>query len=225
MTNAFAWAVGALLVVDTAVHLIAIAKKKEGLRRASKALLMPLLALAFLLFWLSRSSQAPPWLVIAGLMTGWAGDVFLFNHHHPVFFPLGLVSFAAGHVLYIVQMFSIFAAPAWWFVALLAAAYVTAAGLLLKGVLPHVPNKLRPAGIFYFLLLCTLGVTALSGMIAGFSAGAVVLFAGVLGFQLSDSMLSFEIFRGDTKNGNIRVMSAYIAGQALIAAGFFLLMA
>ena len=225
MLNAFAWAAGALLIADTALHLIALAKKGECLRRVTKALLMPLLALTFLLFWTDRATGSPPWLVIAGLLMGCAGDIFLFNHHHPVFFPLGMASFAAGHVLYIIQMFSVFTAPAWWIIALLVAAYLTIGTLILKSTQPFVPKKLVPAGIFYILLLCTLGITAASGMIAGFSAGALVLYIGTLCFQLSDSILSFEIFRGDTKNGNIRVMASYIAGQALIAAGFFMLLA
>lgn len=225
MPYTFAFIVGALFVVDAAAHLVAIAKQKERLRCVTKVLLMPLLAAAFVIGWLSLSSGALPWLVVAALLMGCAGDTFLLNHHHPAGFPLGLASFAVGHVLYIIQIISIITAPAWWVIVLFSAVYLAVAGIIVKTLLPDVPKPLLPAGIFYFLLLCTLNVTAVSGMLADFSAGAVVLFAGALLFMLSDSILAFEVFRGETKNSNIKIMVPYIAGQALLAAGFLLLMA
>lgn len=61
-------------------------------------------------------------------------------------------------------------------------------------------------------------------MLTDLSAGAVCLFAGTLLFLFSDTILSFEIFRGETKNGNLKVMITYIAAQILISAGFLLRM-
>jgi uncharacterized membrane protein YhhN len=55
--------------------------------------------------------------------------------------------------------------------------------------------------------------------------GTVSLFAGTLLFLLSDTILSFEIFKGETKNGNLKVMITYIAAQILISVGFLLRMA
>ena len=225
MLNVLAWITGALFVADAVLHIIAIAKQKERMRRVTKVLLMPLLAVSFVLFWFAHGTGVLPWLVPLALLMGCAGDTFLLDAHRPALFPLGLASFAVGHVLYMIQMLSILAAPAWWAIALIAAVYLAGTAVIIKTLLPHIPKNLLGAGIFYFLLLCALSVIALSGMLSGFSAGAAVLFAGTLMFLLSDSILAFEVFRGETKNSNIKIMVPYILAQALLAAGFLLLMA
>jgi heme/copper-type cytochrome/quinol oxidase subunit 3 len=50
----------ALFAADAAAHLAAVAQKKERLRRVTKVLLMPLLALAFSLCALTVYNEAPP---------------------------------------------------------------------------------------------------------------------------------------------------------------------
>ncbi len=222
---ALTWSAIALFCIDTAIHFITIVKQKERLRRITKALLMPLLTAAFVLFWFPFSSSTLPYLVVLALLMGCAGDIFLFDAHNPALFPLGLASFAAGHVLYIIQIISIMSAPAWWVVALLAAVYLTVSAIVSKKLLSHVPKGLLPAVIAYTLLLCTLSVTAACGMLAGFSAGFALIFAGTLLFLLSDSILSFDVFLGTTRNSDLKIMATYIAAQTLITAGFLIQMA
>ncbi len=215
---------GGVFMLDVIMHLAAIGKRKEGLRRVTKVLLMPLLAVCFLFIWRDAGGKPVPWLVIAALLFGCAGDKCLIHHHHAVGFPLGLAAFAVGHVLYILQMLELIVMPEWWIIVLLALVYGAGVMVTFKKLLPYLPGKLRYGCLLYTILLSAFSATAAVGVFTSFSFGAVCLFAGTLMFLLSDTVLSFEIFKGETKNGNLKVMITYIAAQMMIAAGFFLRM-
>ena len=211
----------ALFVIDAAAHIAAVTLKKERLRRITKVLLMSLLALSFVLGRLSLSMDVP-WIVVAALMLGCAGDTFLLNHHHRIGMPLGLASFAAGHVLYILTIWRLTPAPAWWLLALLAALYAACVAVSYKKLRPFLSKAYRPIALFYMLLLSTLSASAAVYALTTLHAGAFVLLAGTLLFMLSDSILSFQIFDKKTQGSKLKVMVPYIAAQTLIAAGFFL---
>ncbi len=162
---------------------------------------------------------------MAALSLGCAGDTLLLNHHHKVGLPLGLASFAAGHVLYIVQICLQTPPPVWWADALPALACAVFAAVFYSRLRPHLPKAYRPMALFYMLLLSALSASAAASLIAAYDPGKSVLLAGTLLFMLSDAILSFEVFRGETRNGNFKVMAAYIAAQTLIATGFLVWMA
>ena len=225
MINACVVAAGSAFVIDVNLHIFAITKQQEGLRRVTKVFLMPLLALCFFLLWRCEGDEPVPWYVLAALLFGCVGDTCLIDHHHPVGFPLGLVAFSFGHVLYILQMLMITAAPELWMIALLIVVYGAGVVMTFKKLSPFLPKKLWGGCLFYMILLSTLSAAAAAGMLTSLSLGTVCLFAGTLLFLLSDTILSFEIFRGETKNGNLKVMITYIAAQILISAGFLLRMA
>ena len=210
-----------LFTADTALHLIAVATKKERLRRVTKVMLMPLLALAFV-FWRLALSMDVPWIVFAALMLGCAGDTFLLNHHHTVGMPLGLACFAAGHVLYILTIWRLTPTPAWWLIAALVIAFGACVVVSYKKLRPFLSKAYRPVTLFYMLLLSTLSISAAACALTSFQPGAFVVLAGTLLFMLSDLILSFEIFRNKSRGGNLKVMIPYIAAQVLIAAGFFM---
>lgn len=224
MIGAITWAAGGVFIIDVAVHLAAIAGGKETLRHVTKVLLMPFLALGFFVLWRDISIEPVPWLVVAALIMGCVGDTCLIDHQHSMGFPLGLASFSIGHVLYIWQMCRITAAPAIWMVVLLVLVYGAGTVMTFKKLTPFLPKKLLGGCLFYMLVLCTLSATAAVGVLTDFSVGTVILFLGTLVFLLSDTILSFEIFKEETKNGNLKVMITYIAAQLLIAVGFFLRM-
>jgi len=224
MSNAFVWASTVLYAVDIAVHLMAVAQKKERLRRITKVLLMPLAALTFSLWWLSVSDAALPWLVVAGLLMGCAGDTLLLNHHHKVGLPLGLASFSVGHVLYIIQIWRITVAPAWWIFVLLALVYGAGVACLYVRLFPYLPKAFRVPSIAYMLLISSLSVSAAAAAIPAFTLGAALVLAGTLLFMLSDGILSFEVFRTETHASHLKVMVPYIAAQTLISAGFLVSM-
>ena len=121
MLYAFVFVSGGMLAADVFLQLFSITKSKEIMRRITKVLLMPILALLFYLAWASYFPFISfPWLVIAGLLLGCAGDTFLIDHHHKIGFPLGLAAFFIGHIFYILQILSLIALPAWWLILLLA---------------------------------------------------------------------------------------------------------
>ena len=214
-----------MLTVNVALHLFAIVSGKEIIRRITKVLLMPLLAVSFYLMWRTFSPNPLPWQVVAALLLGCAGDAFLINHHNRIGFPLGLVAFSIGHVFYIIQLFSLISAPAWWIILLLVVLYGTGVVVTFKMLSPYLPKQFRVGCVFYMMLLCLLSAAAVIGLLTRFSLGSVIVTIGTLLFLLSDTKLSFEIFKGDSKNGNLIVMITYIAAQLLLATGFFLWMA
>jgi hypothetical protein len=214
-----------LLIADIVLHITFIARGKETLRCLTKALLMPLLAVSFVLLWTALSTAPLPWLLLGGMLAGCAGDISLFDHHHPVGVPLGLGFFSVGHVVYLVLMFRLAPPPAWWLIAAVVAVYGAGAFMTYKKLLPFLPMAMRIPALCYMLLLCVLSATAAVAALSTFILGAFVLLAGTLAFLLSDTILSFEMFRGETAHSHIKVMIPYIAAQVFIAAGFFLWMA
>ncbi len=221
MVITYAMIAGGVFVVNVLMHIFAIAKQKEGLQRVTKVLLMPLLALCFFLLWRCTGDEPVPWFVIVALLFGCVGDACMIDPHHPVAFPLGLAAFSVGHVFYILQMLMITAAPEPWLIVLLIVVYGAGVVMTLKKLMPYLPKKLWGGCLLYMILLSTLSAMAATGMLTDLSLGTACIFVGTLLFLLSDIILSFEIFKGETKNGNLRVMITYIAAQILIAAGFY----
>ncbi|NLT98452.1 MAG: lysoplasmalogenase [Christensenellaceae bacterium] len=215
----------ALFAADIALHIVFIVRGKETPRCLTKALLMPLLAVSLLLLWSALSTAPLPWLVLLGIIAGCAGDISLLDHHHRIGVPLGLVFFSAGHVLYLIQLLRLTPPPAWWLIAAVVAVYGAGAGVTYKKLYPHLPGLMRIPALLYMLLLCVLSAAAAIAAFTVFQAGAFVLWAGTLAFLLSDTVLAFEMFCGETAHSHLKVMIPYIAAQILISAGFMLCLA
>jgi len=214
-----------LFAADIALHIVFIVRGKDTPRCLTKALLTPLLAVSFLLLWSALSTAPMPWLVLLGIIAGCAGDISLFDHHHRIGVPLGLVFFSAGHVLYLLQLLRLTPAPAWWLIVAAVVVYGAGAAVTYKKLLPYLPKLMRIPALLYMLMLCVLSAAAAIAALTVFHVGAFVLLAGTLAFLLSDTVLSFEMFRGETTCRHLKVMIPYIAAQILISAGFFLWMA
>jgi len=215
----------ALFAADIALHIVFIVRGKETPRCLTKALLMPLLAVSLLLLWSALSTAPLPWLVLLGIIAGCAGDISLLDHHHRIGVPLGMAFFSAGHVLYLIQLFRLMPPPAWWLIALAVVVYGAGAALTYKKLLPFLPKLMRIPALLYMLLLCVFSAAAAIAAFTLFHIGAFVQLIGTLAFLLSDTILSFEMFRGETAHSHLKVMVPYILAQVLIAAGFMLWMA
>lgn len=203
----------------------ALAENKEGLRRVTKACLVPFIALAH--FALAGAFKP---LVLLGLAFGWAGDLLLIPRGRRALFGLGAFCFFVGHCFYIGAAFSL-GMPQSAFTAL-GAASVPAAILVYAGVslgaflslLPRLNKKLRPPCLVYIagiaamaltLVYSAVGVPALSRWLCAF---------GGLLFTVSDYTLAgsaLGLIRG--RRRGLWVMATYIPAQALIAAGFALI--
>lgn len=209
----------ALYASDVTVHLFACASKNRlMLRRVTKCLLMPLLALCYALFAKAFSPN-----VLAAILFGFAGDlVLLFRPRHWAF-PAGIAAFAAGHVFYLVSFLSALPQkPAWYWVALLGLIALASACTLIRYIWKGLPNKLKPPSFLYMLLI---GAMASSAVLFGFSGASPLCWLAIPGgllFVFSDATLSIDAFHHAVKYRNVVVMSTYIAAQTLIVAALAL---
>lgn len=218
------WEVNMVLALTAAAaaaasvtHLAACGLGKQKLRYFTKLLLMPLICLIYCLI-----AKPPSPVVIAAMLCGWAGDIFMILKHRELFLGLGMAAFGLGHILYVSHMGVLAAAARPRLVTVIAATLVPAAiALVIFFVLRRrIPKALRLPGLLYGLLLASLGSAAFIGLRAGAPGSAYLLAGGCL-FLCSDGILAFETFRdGDSNAADVAVMFTYIAAQALLAIGF-----
>ncbi|WP_338497296.1 lysoplasmalogenase [Streptomyces sp. SJL17-4] len=182
----------------TAVDLISLLAGAELGHQIAKPLLMPLLAA----YAVTRGAPRP---LTAALLLGWGGDVFLLSDADWAFL-VGMGSFAAGHVCYLVLFGRRRTSPALG--ALYAAVLVGTVVLLW----PDLPADLRVPVAGYSLLL-----TAMA-----YRASARGLLAGVGGalFLLSDTLIATGVAEWPQLPApDFWVMLTYIAAQYLLPAG------
>lgn len=205
--------------LDVALHLFACASKNRlMLRRITKCLLMPLLAVNYAVF----AAVFSPY-VLTAILCGFAGDlVLLFRPRHWAF-PAGITAFAAGHVFYIFSLLSALPRiPAWYWFAILGAVSLAVAATLIRHIWKGLPKKLRAPSFAYMLLI---GAMASCALLYGFSGATrfsfLAAFGGLL-FVFSDATLSIDAFHHTVKYRNVVVMSTYIAAQTLLVAALTL---
>ncbi|MET9540724.1 lysoplasmalogenase [Streptomyces sp. NPDC006553] len=182
----------------TAVDLISLLAGAELGHQIAKPLLMPLLA-AYAV------TRGAPKSLTAALLLGWGGDVFLLSDADWAFL-VGMGSFAAGHVCYLVLFGRRRTSPALG--ALYAAALVGTVLLLW----PDLPAELRIPVAGYSLLL-----TAMA-----YRSSALGLLAGLGGalFLLSDTLIATGVAEWPQLPApDFWVMLTYIAAQYLLTAG------
>ncbi|GHA81468.1 lysoplasmalogenase [Streptomyces termitum] len=177
---------GSLLAGADAGHLIA------------KPLLLPLLA-AF------AATRGAPRLLVAALLFGWGGDVFLLLDADWAFL-VGMGSFALGHVCYLVLFGRRRTSP------LLGGLYALALLGTVVALWPDLPADLRIPVAGYSLLLAAMAYRASSlGVLAGVG-GAL--------FLLSDTLIATGIADWPQLPApDFWVMLTYIAAQYLLTAG------
>ncbi len=206
-----------LFIGVSAVHLVACYRRYPKIRTVTKVLLMPLLCALY-----AVSAPQIRLLVIVALLFGWLGDVFLLFKNSRLLMLCGICAFALGHIFYIGAMLSdhpsvhiLIFVP-----VLLCALWLT---FVYKKLLPYAPKSLRKPGFVYALLLSGTGLTALYLLLTTQRIPYLVAFIGGLFFMLSDTILTGQQYRRETKHGNFYVMLTYIAAQTLLIAGFVLL--
>jgi len=183
-----------------AVDLASLLAGADTGHRIAKALLMPLLA-AY------AGVRGAPRLLLAALLLGWCGDLALLSDADPAFL-VGMASFAAGHVCYLV----LFRRTARVRDARLVGAYVTALVALVVLLWPGLPAGLRLPVAGYSLLLTAMayGATRL---------GPVAALGGAL-FMLSDTLIATGVADWpQLPKAAFWIMLTYIAAQFLLVRG------
>ncbi len=205
----------ALYLLVVALHLFACASRDRlMLRRVTKCCLMPLLLFCYAVY----AAEISP-LVVAAILSGFVGDVFLLFRPRHWSFPAGILSFAAGHVFYIVRFLKgLTVSPAWYVCAALGLIGFLSAITLLRFLWKGLPKKLRPPSFLYMLIIATMASYAILFALYGNSPLRWFAAVGGLFFVASDSTLSIDAFHHPVRYRNVLVMSTYIAAQTLIVA-------
>ncbi|MEU9099447.1 lysoplasmalogenase [Streptomyces sp. NPDC048361] len=165
----------------------------------TKPLLMPLLAGHVY-------ARGGPRLLIAALLCGWGGDVFLLSGADAAFL-LGMGCFAAGHVCYLV-LFGRGRTHAG-----LGAAYVIALLVTIAGLWPDLPAGLRVPVAGYSLLLTAMAYRSSR-------LGPLVGVGGAL-FLLSDTLIATGVADWpQLPRPDFWIMLTYLGAQALLAQAY-----
>ncbi|MDT9691655.1 lysoplasmalogenase [Streptomyces sp. P9(2023)] len=197
-TNTLSRALLAAFALAVAVDLVSLLVGADLGHRIAKPLLMPLLA-AY------AATRGAPKLLIAALLFGWGGDVFLLSQADWAFL-VGMGSFAAGHVCYLVLFGRRRTSVP------LGIAYTVALVGTVALLWPDLPAELRIPVAGYSLLLTAMAYRASS---LGLAAGA----GGAL-FLLSDTLIATGVAEWPQLPAPaFWVMSTYIAAQYLLAKG------
>ncbi|MFE9741935.1 lysoplasmalogenase [Streptomyces sp. NPDC006477] len=181
-----------------AVDLISLLAGAELGHQLAKPLLMPLLA-AYAV------TRGAPRLLTAALLFGWGGDVFLLSDADWAFL-VGMGSFAAGHVCYLVLFGRRRTSVP------LAAAYTAALVGTVALLWPDLPAELRIPVAGYSLLLTAMAYRASSlGLLAGLGGGL---------FLLSDTLIATGVAEWPQLPApDFWVMLTYIGAQYLLTTG------
>lgn len=187
---------GLAVVVD----LVSLGAGFDLGHRIAKPLLMPLLAA-------HAGVRGGPRLLVAALLCGWGGDVLLLSDADPAFL-VGMASFAAGHVCYLV----LFRRTARARGALIAGGYAVALVVTVTLLWPDLPAGLRVPVAGYSLLLTAMayGATRL-GLVTGVG-GAL--------FMLSDTLIATGVAEWpQLPSPDFWIMLTYAAAQYLLVRG------
>ncbi len=201
-----------------AVHLDRRTMEREKVGDITKCFLIP--SLYSTLFTASRAFPreiARPWLLLLITVFYTLGDILLLQKKPFWRFILGAVSFACGHMTYVIY-FSFYGLNVYTLIGGMALFGVPFAGVV-KKVLQHREVKLGYAGILYAFILYLFGV----GMCAVFSfqyiKTSLLVFVGVSLFMFSDGKIALRALKGEKKYTSFIIMLTYIAANVCLVLG------
>jgi uncharacterized membrane protein YhhN len=208
-----------LFIISAFAHLASEAAASPAGRYVTKPLLMPLLALYY-----TAAAAEPNPLLIAAVVCGWLGDIFLMipdQRKTLRYFKPGLAFFLLGHVFYI----AVFAAylpyaagiPAWGWGSL--AVFVAAGAVVYRLIAPGT-GKMLPAIGAYIIIIVLMGASTVLPLGSVNTAGAVMVMAGSFVFMVSDAINAYNRFVRELPCERLVIMAAYLAGQYLLVQGY-----
>ncbi len=210
-----------LFIMVSVAHLACEAVWFRIGRYITKPLLMPALAMYY-----AASAAQLNYVLIAAIVCGWLGDIFLMipdPQKTRRYFKPGLAAFLFGHILYI----AVFAAylpragnvPAWGLSLL--AVYVAAGIIGYRLIAPHA-GRMLPAIIAYIIIIVLMGASTVLPLGSVHIAGAVTVMAGAFVFMVSDTINAYNRFVREVPLERLFTMGAYLVGQALLVQGYLL---
>lgn len=209
--------IGVLFCLIFFMHIVFIKIKNKKGCYYTKPLLMPLLAIYYVL----SVAQVNKFIVIA-LVFGFLGDVFLMWPQRKNNFLVGLGAFLLGHFCYVLlftqKISFIKDVPVWFY--LITIIYVAIAVTLMKKLTMYLGDMKVPTYIYMAVILFMSFSSVVRIWVMDMSIAFLLPFIGSLLFLVSDTMLGFYTFKGKFKNGEIYIMITYVLAQALIVGGY-----
>lgn len=202
----------ALLAGVVLVDWVAVARRDRRLERVAKpAVMVVLIALAWVLHDAGRGPRPALWLVVAALVLSLVGDVALLGDGEARF-RLGLGAFLLAHVAWAWAILDTPAAEGvpWLLIAVVVFLGVAVARwgrAIVAGAGPD-----RPAVAAYLVVI---GAMALC---AGWRGDPVVV-AGAVSFVVSDTLLGHDRFVVARPAAKLQVMVTYHLAQVLLVVG------
>ena len=221
MTNAVTIIIIIALAFFSFLDIFGLLTDREGLCLISKPFLVPLIIALYILPSLIGGGSPRGFILtlVIGLALGWLGDVLLMKQE---LFLLGLLSFLAGHILYIITFArEIRLSGTSWLLLLVIVPYIFVVWFVKKNLLPFLPDrKLAPAIVIYMTVIITMSVCAFLRFSTRSFLPAFLTFSGSALFVVSDLILAFHTFKRDRGNGEAAlIMITYIPAQLLIMLG------
>ncbi len=202
------------------IELVSRWLENHTLEYMAKPLIMPLLALYFLLYSQKKSFRL---IIILACFFSFVGDMFLMlSHTNEMLFYAGVGGFFLAQVCYMIAFLRysentgkgfLVKQPLW---IVLFLGYLAAVLILL---FPGMDGFMRPVIVIYGLSLVGMSVTALNRR--GKVSPAVFnrVFVGSIFFVISDSMIAINKFYHEIPKASFLIILTYILAQVLIMSG------
>lgn len=157
-------------------------------------------------------------LLITALVFSWCGDILLlFSQRGKIYFILGLISFLAAHVFYILLFLKEIkiTGKKFHFNAVGLLLIVTYLACFLYALLPHLGSLKIPV-IIYALVISTMLFVAWQLSKYWPMPLSILLLTGALSFVLSDSILAINKFYQPIPLGGFFIMATYLYAQGAL---------
>jgi len=203
-------------VIVAVGDVFAVKYDKVKLRYFTKTLLVPLLALFYII-----SAANLNRLILSALICCFLGDFFLLWSKEKAFFIAGLLSFLMGHIFYTIAFLQttsfLSGVPEWFYFSLLP--YIWYGIFILKKLNPYLHSMKVPV-IVYLNVIFIMSFASFSRIWALKGLSFWLPFIGSFFFITSDSLLAFRNFKVKLSRGWTSIMITYVLAQLLIIFGF-----
>ena len=200
-----------ILGIVSMIYLATLFMKTNIIQYILKGCLIPLVLMVYIT---GANTILLP--IVMALAFAWIGDVLLIKISNLICFRIGLASFLAGHICYIIAMNKYehpFNIPV-LIISVLAAVF--AGYFLYKKVQPT--DEMKIPVIAYMTVILLMALSALQLFLAQGGLFGIFVLAGSICFVASDTALALVTFQ--KKPYYVFCMATYIAAQLLIALGF-----
>ncbi|MEO7394826.1 MAG: lysoplasmalogenase [Chitinophagaceae bacterium] len=207
-----------VFIIVLIAHVTGIQLNNELLQSISKPLIIPALLGYFFFYATVTVSNLKKWILLA-LFFSWGGDILLMlQNKDQIFFLLGLSSFLAAHIFYIVFFHyvrvreNVKSNP--WLLVFVVVYYA----ILISWLSPHLGEMKLPVRI-YGVVISVMFMLAMHMLFIKNKMQGKWMMAGALFFVISDSVLAINKFYQPFKGAGVLIMLTYGLAQLFIVSG------